>query len=79
MRGNPQGRVDVDAEIEKARKKIAKTAEFRKRLEKARAVPDYQTKVKAAVQEADKTRLSELVAEGKTLEELIMKFEGLRA
>lgn len=71
--------MDVDAEIEKARKKIAKTTEFRKRLEKARAVPDYQTKVKVAVQEADKTRLSEFAAEEKTLEGLIEKFEGLRA
>lgn len=71
--------MDVDAEIEKARKKITKTTEFRKRLEKARAVPDYQTKVKTAVQEADKTRLSELTAEEKTLQELIGKFEGLRA
>lgn len=74
-----QGRVNVDVEVEKARKKIAKTTEFRKRLEKARAVPDYQTKVKAAVQEADKQKLNELAAEEKTLQELIGKFEGLRA
>jgi valyl-tRNA synthetase len=74
-----KGRVDVDAEIEKTRKKIAKAVESRKRLEKARAVKDYISKVRAEVQEADRIRLGEMVAEEKTLQELVAKFEGLRA
>lgn len=74
-----KGRVDVDAEIQRAQKKIAKTTEARLRLEKSRAVPDYQTKVKAAVQEADKQKLVEFAAEEATLQELISKFENLRA
>lgn len=71
--------MDVDAEIQRAQKKIAKTTEARLRLEKSRAVPDYQTKVKAAVQEADKQKLVEFAAEEATLQELISKFENLRA
>lgn len=71
--------MDVDAEIERTGKKIAKTVESRKRLEKARAVPDYINKVKKEVQEADRIRLGELLAEEKMLEELVVKFEGLRA
>ncbi|KAL7268442.1 valine--tRNA ligase [Rhizina undulata] len=74
-----KGRVDVDAEIERAQKKIGKALEARTRLEKAIAVPDYKTKVKQAVQEADQQKLSDLLTEEKTLSELIAKFEGLRA
>ena len=74
-----KGRVDVDAEIAKAQKKIAKISESRNKLEKARAVKDYQVKVKEEVQEADRVRLTEWESEAKTLEELIGKFEALRA
>jgi valyl-tRNA synthetase len=74
-----KGRVNVDAEIEKTKKKIAKAVESRKRLEKARAVPDYKNKVKAEVQEADRVRLGEFSAEERTWEELVVKGEGLRA
>lgn len=74
-----KGRVDVDAEIGKAQKKIAKLEESRKRLEKAMAVKDYQIKVKLDVQELDRKRLADYSAEEKTLEELIGKFEQLRA
>ncbi|KAI5801174.1 tRNA synthetases class I-domain-containing protein [Geopyxis carbonaria] len=74
-----KGRVDVDSEIAKTQKKIAKTTDSRKRLEKAMAVGDYKTKVKAEVQEADKQRLKDFAAEEKTLEELVAKFETLRA
>lgn len=73
-----KGRVDVDAEIGKAQKKIVKLEESRKRLEKAMAVKDYQTKVKLDVQELDRKRLVDYLAEEKTLEELIGKFEQLR-
>lgn len=66
-----KGRVNVDAEIAKTVKKIAKIEEARKRLEKARAVKDYQSKVKAEVQEADKERLVAYSEEAKTLEEQI--------
>ncbi|KAF8539524.1 tRNA synthetases class I-domain-containing protein [Trichophaea hybrida] len=74
-----KGRVNVNAEIEKAQKKISKLEESRKRLEKAMAVKDYQTKVKKDVQELDQRRLVDYEAEEKTLGELIEKFELLRA
>lgn len=74
-----KGRIDVDAEISKTQKKIAKIEDSRKRLEKAMAVKDYQTKVKAEVQQADADRLVNYKDETKTLEELISKFEDLRA
>jgi len=74
-----KGRVDVDAEISKAQKKIGKLRDARKRLEKTMGVRDYQTKVKPEVQEVDKRKLADYVAEEKTLEELVARFEGLRA
>lgn len=74
-----KGRVDVDAEVAKTQKKLAKTAEARKRLEKSMAVKDYKTKVRPEVQEQDVKRVKEYAEEEKTLEELVKKFESLRA
>ena len=74
-----KGRIDVDTEISKTQKKIAKLEAAREKLEKAMAVKDYQTKVKAEVQQADAERLVAYKEETKTLDELIAKFEDLRA
>ena len=74
-----KGRIDVDTEIAKTSKKIKRAEEARKKLEKARAVADYKVKVKEEVQEADRLKLVEYAAEEKTLQELISKFESLRA
>lgn len=74
-----KGRVNVDEEVAKTQKKAAKVAEARKRLEASRAKKDYQTKVKPEVQAQDEKKLKEYLEEEKTLEDLVKKFEGLRA
>lgn len=74
-----KGRVDVDAEISKTQKKLHKVVESRKRTEKSMQSKDYKAKVKPEVQEMDQKKVQDLLAEEKTLEELVKKFEGLRA
>lgn len=74
-----KGRVDVDAEISKAQKKIGALEASQKKLQKAMSVNDYKQKVKEEVQQADAKKLVDLGDEMSTLKELIAKFEGLRA
>ena len=73
-----KGRVDVDAEIKKAKAKLGKVEEARRRLEKSMAAKDYLRKVKESVQAADGERVQGYKAEEDTLRGVIGKFEGLR-
>lgn len=69
-----KGRVDLDAELEKAAKKLDKTKQAADKQRKLVTGSDYVAKVAVATQEADRKRLADLESEEKgfaaTIEEL---------
>lgn len=69
-----KGRVDLDAELDKAAKKLDKTKQAADKQRKLVTGADYVAKVAVATQEADKKRLADLESEEKgftaTIEEL---------
>ncbi|KOS19494.1 Valine--tRNA ligase [Escovopsis weberi] len=73
-----KGRVDIDAEITKAQKKLEKTNANLQKQEKLLADAGYKEKVSAAVQEADQKRLADAKQEKSSLEETIKQFELLK-
>lgn len=73
-----KGRVDMDAEIAKATKKLDKASAAVKKQEKLLADPAYKEKVSEQVQEADKDRLAQAKQEAKSYEETIQQFEQLK-
>ncbi|KAL7819054.1 tRNA synthetases class I domain-containing protein [Trichoderma gracile] len=73
-----KGRVDMDAEIAKAQKKLEKTGANIQKQEKLLADPGYKEKVSAAVQEGDLKRLADAKQEKHHLEETIKQFEQLK-
>lgn len=73
-----KGRVDMDAEISKAQKKLDKALSNLKKQEKIFTDPGYKEKVSAAVQETDQAKLAELRQEAKTFTETIQQFEQLK-
>ncbi|VUC28382.1 unnamed protein product [Clonostachys rosea] len=73
-----KGRVDMDAEISKAQKKLDKAQSNLKKQEKIFTDPGYKEKVSAAVQETDQAKLAELRQEAKTFTETIQQFEQLK-
>jgi valyl-tRNA synthetase len=73
-----KGLVDMDAEIDKARKKLQKS---RGALEKQRKIlgdPTYREKVAVATQEAERKRLADLESEARGFEGTIEQFEKLK-
>ena len=73
-----KGQVDIDAEILKVDKKLEKTRNFKKNLEKAVSVKDYATKVNAEVQEQNKIKLENYNAEIEGLESTISNLKKLQ-
>lgn len=73
-----KGRVDLDAEIAKAQKKLEKTKSNVQKQEKILADPAYLEKVSAAVQETDQKRLADAQQELHSFEETIKQFEQLK-
>ena len=73
-----KGRVDMDAEIAKAQKKLDKATAAVKRQEKTLSDPIYKEKVSPEVQEADQAKLADAKQEAKSYEETIKQFEQLK-
>ncbi len=73
-----KGRVDMDAEIAKAQKKLDKAVATVKKQEKIFLDPNYKEKVSKAVQEADEAKLAEVKQEAKVFEETIRQFQQLK-
>ncbi|KAM4054837.1 tRNA synthetases class I (I, l, M and v) domain-containing protein [Hirsutella rhossiliensis] len=73
-----KGRVDMDAEIVKAQKRLDKARATVQRQEKILADAGYKEKVSAAVQEADQQRLAEAKQEEHSFLETIKQFEQLK-
>lgn len=73
-----KGRVDIDAEIAKAQKKLDKATANAKRQEKIILDPGYKEKVSPAVQESDAAKLAEVKQEATSFQETIKQFEQLK-
>lgn len=73
-----KGRVDIDAEITKAQKKLDKAKATVQKQEKILADPGYVDKVSAAVQETDRQKLADAKQEEHSFEETIKQFEQLK-
>lgn len=73
-----KGRVDMDAEIAKAQKRLDKARATVQRQEKILADAGYKEKVSAAVQEADQQRLAEAKQEENSFLETVKQFEQLK-
>lgn len=73
-----KGRVDIDAEITKAQKKMAKADVVVQKQEKLLADPKYTEKVSAEVRDADEKKLAEAQQEVRSFEETIKQFEQIK-
>ena len=73
-----KGRVDMDAEIEKAKKKAARIRATIEKQTKIFADPGYKEKVTLAIQEADRKKVADMEAEARGFEETIKQFEQLK-
>ncbi|KAI9812446.1 MAG: hypothetical protein M1827_004677 [Pycnora praestabilis] len=73
-----KGRVDIQAEINKAQAKMWKASEGVKRQEKILEDPDYRKKVGEELQEVERRKLRDLEAEMRGYEETVMHFEQLK-
>lgn len=73
-----KGRVDADAEISKAQKKLAKAQEAIIKQNRILGGEKYQASVSEEVKEAERNKLREYEAEAQQWESSIKQFEGLR-
>ncbi|KAJ3079119.1 hypothetical protein HK100_010507, partial [Physocladia obscura] len=73
-----KGTVDFDAEIVKLNASKAKAVAALVELQKKLNAPDYKTKVKAEVQEANLAKKTTLETEVSTLDGAIKNFESLK-
>ena len=73
-----KGRVDLDAEITKAQKKIDKAKQGIQKQEKLLTDSGYKEKVSAEVQEADQRKVAVAKAEIQSFEATIQQFEQLK-
>lgn len=73
-----KGRVDIDAEIDKARRKLEKAAGFVKKQEKLLADKNWAAKAVPAVKENEAKKLKDLVKEVDGLETTVRQFEQLK-
>jgi valyl-tRNA synthetase len=71
-------RVDIDAEIAKAAKKLEKTQIGIDKQKKILDDPGYKEKVSKELQDAERKKLADLEAEKKGFEETINQFEKLK-
>jgi valyl-tRNA synthetase len=68
----------LDAEINKAQKKLEKSKIQKQKQEKILRDPGYKEKVSAAVREQDEQRLADAEQEVLSFEETIKQFEQLK-
>ena len=73
-----QGRVDIDAEIQKAKAKVQRASDAASKQQKILNDPAYQQKVSEALQEVERKRLADFEAEMRNFEESIQQFERLK-
>jgi valyl-tRNA synthetase len=73
-----KGRVDLDAEIAKAQKKLDKAKGNIQKQEKILKDSNYLEKVSDAVREADEKKLADAKQELNSFEETIKQFEQLK-
>ncbi|KEY67624.1 hypothetical protein S7711_07821 [Stachybotrys chartarum IBT 7711] len=73
-----KGRVDMDAEIAKAQKKLDKAKSNVQKQEKILLDPAYKDKVSEEVRDADQKKLAEAKQEMQSFEETIKQFEQLK-
>lgn len=73
-----KGRVDMDAEIEKASRKLEKVSSMIDKQKKINADPQYLERVAQPVQELDMRRIRDMESEARGLEGTIKQFEQLR-
>ncbi|KAI9757995.1 MAG: Valine--tRNA ligase, mitochondrial [Chaenotheca gracillima] len=73
-----KGRVDIDAEITKAKSKLQKASEIATRQQKILNDPAYQQKASQELQEQERKKLADSEAEMRNYEESIHQFETLK-
>lgn len=73
-----KGRVDMDAEIAKASKKLEKTKQGIDKQRKIVEDPKYQATASEELQEKEKKKLADLETEQKGFEETLKQFEMLK-
>lgn len=73
-----KGRVDMDAEITKAQKKLDKANAAIQKQEKIFNDPNYEAKVSAEVKEMEQKKLADSKQEINSFEETIRQFEQLK-
>lgn len=73
-----KGRVDMDAEIQKASKKLEKTKQGIERQKKILGDEGYKEKVSKELQEVEINKLKDLETERSAFEETIKQFEQLK-
>lgn len=73
-----KGRVDIEAEIQKAHKKLQKSKMGIDKQRKILDDPNYKNKVSEALQEVEKKKLADLETEQRGFEESIAQFEKLQ-
>jgi valyl-tRNA synthetase len=73
-----KGRVDLDAEIAKAKKKLAKASDVVTRQKKLMADPKWQEKVAEKTKETEREKLADQENEVRQLEGTITQFEQLK-
>jgi valyl-tRNA synthetase len=73
-----KGRVDIDAEIQKAAKKLEKTKTGIEKQKKILADPAYQQKASEELQEVERKKLGDFETEQRGFEETIKQFETLK-
>lgn len=73
-----KGRVDMDAEISKARKKLDRASANAERQERLLADPGYRDKVSAAVRDMDERKLADARQEEHHFRETMTQFEQLK-
>lgn len=73
-----KGRVDMDAEIAKAKKKLDKAQATIQKQEKILGDATYKDRASEAVREADEKKLAEAHQEVRNFEETIKQFEQIK-
>lgn len=73
-----KGRVDIDAEIQKAVKKLEKTKVGLEKQKKILSDPLYQQKASEELQEVERKKLADFEVEQRGFEETIKQFEALK-
>ena len=73
-----KGRVDIEAEIKKAQRKLEKASEGVKRQRGILDDEGYKKKVGDELQEVERRKLRDLEAECREFEESIQQFERLK-